>query len=63
MWELKENIVFVKGIKNAAIYNLETGEVYSINAVAKKILEKYIKKELLEENEQKYIDLLSKNDL
>ena len=38
---LNSNVYFVKGFKNAAVYDLNTRQVYDINEVGKKILEKY----------------------
>lgn len=63
MWEISENIVFVAGEKNAAIYNLYTGDVYAINSEAKQIVEKLIKKDDINNDEKNYLELLSRNGL
>lgn len=58
MIEISSNVVFVKGAKNGAIYNLNSGNVFSINSHSCNVIEKYINREILYEDEQKYIDLL-----
>lgn len=45
MWEINKHIVFVKGAKNAAIYNFNNGHVYSINNVGAKLIDQFISKE------------------
>lgn len=40
--ELSKNVVLVKGIKRGAVYNLNNGDVYSLNYNAVKIIEDYI---------------------
>lgn len=63
MKEIGNNIVYVEGARNGAIYNLNSGEVYSINYIAKEILNKYINKFKLGKQEKEYIELLVKNNL
>lgn len=43
MVELNINVVFVKGALRGAIYNLQTGDVYSINETAVEIIDRYVK--------------------
>ncbi len=68
---LNENVYFVKGFKNAAIYDLNEKKIYVVNEIAKKILEKYIENEnsVFDEYGMEYIQklkqlklLTSKND-
>lgn len=42
MIEISKNVILVKGVNRGAIYQLNTGNVYSINAEAVQIIEKYI---------------------
>lgn len=42
MIEINKNVILVKGVNRGAIYQLDTGNVYSINAEAVQIIEKYI---------------------
>lgn len=39
---LKQKCIFVKGAKNAAIYDLKNKKIYAINHVGKSILEKFL---------------------
>ena len=57
---LNSNVYFVKGFKNAAVYDLNTRQVYAINEVGKKILEKYLKNDetSMNEDEKEFIDKL-----
>ena len=40
--EINDKVVYVRGFSRGAIYNLNDGNVYSINAEACKILEQFI---------------------
>ena len=62
MYKINENVVFVKGAKNGAIYDFDTGKVYSVNDEACDIIKSYVRGEIkLESNE--YLRLLKKNRL
>lgn len=63
MWEIAKNIIFVEGAVNAAIYNLNTGDVYSLNSEGKQIVKKLIENEKITSNEQVYLKTLEKNGL
>lgn len=63
MREINKNIVYVKGAKRGAIYNLITGDVYSINDKACEIIDEYILDEKLSQEGEEYINLLKSNDL
>lgn len=58
MYEINSNVVYVKGYKNGAIYNLNDGNVYSINAESCGVLEKAINSINFSEQEKEYINLL-----
>lgn len=60
MIEIKKNVIYVKGAKNGAIYNLSTGKVYSINEMACEIIDNYITGKEYNEN---YIERLIKEGL
>ena len=60
MWEIAKNIIFVEGAVNAAIYNLNTGDVYSLNSEGKQIVKKLIENEKITSNEQVYLKTLEK---
>lgn len=57
---LSENVYFVKGFKNAAIYDLNNKQVYAVNEIGKNLLEKYLEDEnaKLDSDEKEYIDKL-----
>lgn len=63
MWELAKNVVFVNGAINAAIYNLNTGDVYSVDTEGREIIQKYIEKVALSKEDEKYLKLLNKEGL
>lgn len=57
----EENVYFVKGYKNAAIYDTNNNKVYAVNDDGKYIIEKLLAgKEIKEENEKQYLDELKK---
>lgn len=60
---LSNNIYFVEGKKNAAIYNLNNNKVYVINELAKIAIIKYYKKCSLSNDEQYLIQKLISNNL
>ena len=41
MFELNRDVIFVQGAKNGAIYNFNTGKVYSVNDTACEIIKQY----------------------
>ena len=60
MFEINRNVVYVKGAVNGAIYNFNTGKVFSVNQTACSIIEAYIDDSLpLAGNE--YLELLRDN--
>ena len=63
MIEINKNVVFVKGAHSGAIYNLNSGDVFSINSSSCKAVQNYI--EGIETNgaEKEYLDLLVSNNL
>ena len=61
--EINKNVVYVKGAKNGAIYNLNTGNVYSINHASCDVVEKYLADKILSLEEQEYIKVLFSNAL
>lgn len=63
MYEISKNVVYVNGITNGAIYNLNTGDVYSINKEACVILNKMIASDKLTVEEESYIKKLEENQL
>ena len=46
-----ENVVYVVGARNSAIYNFENRKVYSINFEGTKILEKYFDRSISRRDE------------
>lgn len=65
-FEIANNVVYVKGKKNGALYNLNTHEVYSVNREACSIIDKLVDngtKEALNEVELQYIEKLEENGL
>ena len=60
IYEINKNVVYVKGEIRGAIYNLDDGNVYSINGDGCKILEKYISSS--QQTDSDYLeDLKSRN--
>ena len=60
----KDNVHFVKGYKNAAIYDNNKDKVYAINDYGKEIIEKMLLGKVIEsEIEQEYIDNLKKMEI
>ena len=62
MFEINNNIVYVKGAKNGAIYDFNTKKVWSINNDACEILERYINNISIEKDYE-YLKLLVQNSL
>lgn len=64
MYVINKNIILVEGAKNAAIYNLNDGNVYSINSVAFNLIKNYIeKKPITDDTHQDYLEKLRKHGL
>lgn len=61
--EINKDVVYVKGAKNGAIYDLNTGIVYSINSASCSVIDKQLCHTKLSIQEQKYIDMLIANHL
>lgn len=60
----KENVYFVKGYKNAAIYDNNNDKVYAIDEYGKEIIENMLAGKIIEsEIEQEYIENLKKMEL
>ena len=59
---INRKVVFVQGAKNGAIYDFNTGKVFSINNEACRILKAYINKELMLSDDA-YLQLLFANQL
>lgn len=62
MYQINEDVVYVKGAVNGAIYDFNTEKVYSINQSACDILDRYV----VEKNinaDRDYLDMLSRNNL
>lgn len=60
----KDNVHFVKGYKNAAIYDTNNNKVYAIDEYGKQIIENMIKgKEIDVEIEKEYLDKLKELEL
>ncbi len=62
MYRINESCVFVKGAKNGAIYDFITGKVYSVNAAACDILNRYISGKRYE-SDNDYLSKLEACDL
>lgn len=62
---INDNVIFVEGAKNACIYDLNQGNVFSINEEAKTIIKDCIIHSKVNKTkiEQEYIQLLQKNGL
>lgn len=62
MFSLNNNVVYVKGASRGAVYDFNTGKVFSVNQKACGIIERYIK---LESNDDdlSYLENLRKNNL
>lgn len=63
MYEINENVVYVKGASQGAIYNFNSGHIYSINGQACKIIDKLLNNDSLTKDEKNYIDVLIGNKL
>jgi radical SAM additional 4Fe4S-binding domain len=63
MYEISKNVVYINGITNGAIYNLNTGDVYSIDKEACVILNKIIDSDKLTLEEESYVKVLEDNQL
>ena len=63
MIEINKNIVFVQGSHAGAIYNLNSGDVFSINNSSCDAIHKYIEGAEFNNGEKEYIDLLIANNL
>lgn len=63
MYQINNDVIYVKGAKRGAIYDLNNGDVFSINEDACKIVNKYIDGVELIEAEKEYLDLLESNNL
>jgi radical SAM protein with 4Fe4S-binding SPASM domain len=59
VYEINDNVVYVKGMARGAIYNFSTGKVFSINSDACTIIEEYISTQ----NRVPFLDDLEKNGL
>lgn len=59
MWQISEKIVYVEGAKNAAIYNLKSGDVFSLNNEASVIIKNYILSHKKTEEDQEFWKMLS----
>ena len=62
---INKNCKYIKGAKNAAIYDLKSQEVYAINEVGKYTLDKFLNDEnyIGTPNEKDFIESLIKLDL
>lgn len=63
MYEIAKNVVFVKGAKNGAIYDFNSGDVFSVNTDACDIIMKLINNEVLISSENEYKKALINNHL
>lgn len=63
MYQIAENVIFVQGAVNGAIYDFNSGDVYSINPEACAIIKKIINNKKLNEKENDYKKLLLDNNL
>ena len=59
IYEINDNVVYVKGMARGAIYNFSTGKVFSINSDACAIIEEYIHSQ----NLVPFLEVLEKNGL
>lgn len=57
MYQINESCIYVKGAKNGAIYQFDTGMVYSINQSACYILDRYIENNI-QNGDSTYLDKL-----
>ena len=69
--EIANDIVYVSGLKQSAIYNFKDGKVYSLNPQATNIISKYMLDEFLDEYDEEFLNqiksvfklsVISKND-
>ncbi len=63
MIEINKNVVFVQGAHSGAIYNLNSGDVFSINKNSCNAVRNYIEGKETDTAENEYIDLLVSNNL
>lgn len=63
MINLNDNVVYVKGALNGAIYNFNSGDIFSINSNSCATIEKIIAGEMLNQEEIEYKELLITNNL
>ena len=63
MYKLNKNVVYVKGAKNGALYDFSSGDVYSINTLSCKVVEKYISGIELSDREKEYYEILKSKNL
>lgn len=63
MYEINKNVVYVKGASQGAIYNFNSGHVFSINGEACHIIDRLINNEPLKNDEIKYLKLLENKGL
>lgn len=62
MYEINKDVVFVKGYRNGAIYDFNTGKVFSVNHTACKIIKSYIEGNN-EKKDETYLCQLRSNKL
>ena len=63
MLQINNNVVFVPGAMNGAIYNFNNGQIFSVNHESCLVIQKACAGKPLSEDEQKYLELLIKNGL
>ena len=64
MYEINQDVVFVKGSLNGAIYDFNTNKVFSVNTDACEIIQKLVRPDaLLTDNEKNYVKQLEANNL
>lgn len=56
---VEDDLVFVKGAKNGALYDFKDGNVYSLNRSACLVIEKYITKSILSKDERSFLDRIA----
>lgn len=62
MFEINDNVVFVQGAKNGAIYDFNPKKVYSVNDIGCNLINQYIQGDK-SINENEYLQLLANNNL
>ena len=63
MFEINKNVVFVQGLKNGAIYDFNSGDIFSINKESCNVLNKIIKTRVLTKGELEYAQMLKDTNL